>query len=80
MTITIPTLASLQQRIGEHLATSDWVLIDQQLADAGWLVQDRKHINLFAGLGIAVREMIMAKGHGRVDYLLYVDKRVVGVI
>ncbi|WP_211323226.1 type I restriction-modification enzyme R subunit C-terminal domain-containing protein [Amycolatopsis palatopharyngis] len=56
------------------------VLIDQQLADAGWLVQDRKHINLFAGLGIAVREMIMAKGHGRVDYLLYVDKRVVGVI
>jgi type I restriction enzyme R subunit len=56
------------------------LLIDQQLADAGWLVQDRKHINLFAGLGIAVREVIMAKGHGRVDYLLYVDKRVVGVI
>ncbi|HWO63837.1 MAG TPA: hypothetical protein VNO31_27765 [Umezawaea sp.] len=24
--------------------------------------------------------MIMAKGHGRVDYLLYVDKRVAGVI
>ena len=56
------------------------MLIDHQLADAGWLVQDRKHINLFAGLGIAVREMIMAKGHGRVDYLLYVDKWVVGVI
>ena len=33
MTITIPTLASLQQRIGEHLATSDWVLIDQQRID-----------------------------------------------
>ena len=33
MTITIPTLTSLQQRIGEHLATSDWVLIDQPRID-----------------------------------------------
>jgi type I restriction enzyme R subunit len=56
------------------------VLIDQQLVQAGWLVQDRKEINLFAGQGVAIREMIMAKGHGRVDYLLYVDQRVVGVI
>jgi type I restriction enzyme R subunit len=56
------------------------VLIDQQLTNAGWLVQDRKDINLFAGQGVAVREMIMARGHGRVDYLLYVDQRVVGVI
>ena len=37
-------------------------------------------MNLFANLGIAVREMVMAKGHGRVDYLLYVAQRVVGVI
>lgn len=56
------------------------VLIDQQLTNAGWLVQDRKLINLFAGQGVAVREMIMASGHGRVDYLLYVDQQVVGVI
>lgn len=34
--VHIPTLASLQQRVGEHLATGDWVLIDQQ------------RINLFA--------------------------------
>ncbi|HSW03161.1 MaoC family dehydratase [Aquabacterium sp.] len=34
--VRIPTLASLQQRVGEHLATSDWVLIDQE------------RINLFA--------------------------------
>ena len=33
MTVTIPTLASLQPRIGEHLATSDWVLVDQQRID-----------------------------------------------
>ncbi len=34
--VHIPTLASLQTRVGEHLATSDWVLVDQQ------------RINLFA--------------------------------
>ncbi len=56
------------------------VLIDRQLTDAGWSVQDRKHLNLFAGQGIAVRETIMKPGHGRVDYLLYVDQRAVGVI
>jgi len=55
-------------------------MIDGQLRDAGWLVQDRKDMNLFAGRGVAVREVIMAKGLGRVDYLLYVDQRVVGVV
>jgi type I restriction enzyme R subunit len=55
-------------------------LIDRQLTEAGWTVQDRAELNLFAGQGVAVREAIMAKGHGRVDYLLYVDQRVVGVI
>jgi type I restriction enzyme, R subunit len=56
------------------------VLIDAQLAQAGWKVQDRKDLNLFAGPGIAVREVVMKPGHGRVDYLLYVDKAAVGVI
>lgn len=56
------------------------VLIDRQLEDAGWIVQDRPARNLFAGRGIAVREEIMAPGHGRADYLLYVDKAVAGVI
>jgi len=56
------------------------VQIDAQLRAAGWLVQDVRELNLFAGPGIAVRESIMAPGHGRVDYLLYVDKEVVGVI
>lgn len=56
------------------------VQIDAQLRAAGWDVQNVKDLNLFAGLGIAVRESIMAPGHGRVDYLLYVDKEVVGVI
>ena len=56
------------------------VLIDQQLSKAGWVVQDKKDLNLFAGQGIAVREVVMKAGHGRVDYLLYVDKAVVGVV
>ena len=37
-------------------------------------------MNLFAGPGVVVREVIMAPGHGQVDYLLYVEQRVVGVI
>lgn len=55
-------------------------LIDEQLTQAGWVVQDKKDLNLFAGQGVAVREVVMKPGHGRVDYLLYVDKAVVGVI
>lgn len=56
------------------------VLIDAQLEAAGWAVQDGNAINLFATQGVAVREVVMAPGHGRVDYLLYVEKEVVGVI
>jgi type I restriction enzyme R subunit len=56
------------------------VLIDGQLAAAGWSVQDKKHLNLFATEGVAYREAVMAPGHGRADYLLYVDQKVVGVI
>jgi type I restriction enzyme R subunit len=56
------------------------VRIDSQLEASGWVVQDRRDLNLFAGQGVAVRESIMAPGHGRADYLLYVDKRAVGVI
>ncbi|BEP11959.1 hypothetical protein acdb102_02700 [Acidothermaceae bacterium B102] len=43
------------------------------LAEAGWSVQHKRDLNLFAGRGVAVREAIMAAGQGRADYLLYVD-------
>lgn len=56
------------------------VLIDRQLTDASWSVQDSKDLNLFASEGVARREVIMRPGQGRADYLLYVDKKVVGVI
>jgi type I restriction enzyme R subunit len=45
--------------------------IDQQLRQAGWLIQDRDEINLAASRGIAIREFKMADGHGFADYILY---------
>ncbi|HET7475338.1 MAG TPA: DEAD/DEAH box helicase family protein [Dermatophilaceae bacterium] len=55
------------------------VLIDQQLTQAGWSVQDRSQLNLSAA-GVACREVVMKAGHGRADYLLYVEQHAVGVI
>ncbi len=55
-------------------------LIDGQLVDSGWSVQDKKNLNLFAAQGVACREVVMKPGHGRTDYLLYVDQRAVGAI
>ena len=52
--------------------------IDKKLAQAGWVVQDMKQLNLFAGLGVAVREFPTSTGP--VDYALFVDGTPVGVI
>jgi type I restriction enzyme R subunit len=54
--------------------------IDRQLVACGWLVQDRADMNLYAGPGVVVREFIMAPGHGRADYLLFVDGTAIGAI
>src|SRR5713226_7894680 len=54
--------------------------IDALLAQSGWLVQDRDDMNLLASDGIAVREFRLAKGHGYVDYLLFVDGNALGVV
>jgi len=70
VTVDVPLAAEQRAR----------ALIDLQLAAAGWAVQRRAEMNLFAGSGVAVREVVMASGHGRADYLLYVDQRAVGVI
>ena len=56
------------------------VAIDRQLDLCGWIVQNRAEMNLYAGQGVAVREFIMASGHGRADYLLFVDQKAVGAI
>jgi type I restriction enzyme, R subunit len=54
--------------------------IDDALAASGWAVQDYDEMNLSAGRGVAVRELVMASGHGFADYLLFVDGRPVGAL
>jgi type I restriction enzyme R subunit len=54
--------------------------IDRALVASGWLVQDLAAMNLYAGPGVAVREVPLALGHGVADYLLYADGQVVGVV
>ena len=52
--------------------------IDKMLDDAGWKVQKKDAIDFNAGLGIAVREY--QTDVGPADYVLFVDKKAVGVI
>src|SRR5690349_13554729 len=52
--------------------------IDRQLEDCGWTVQSRKDMNIYASLGVAVREFPLDVGEA--DYLLYADGKVIGVI
>jgi type I restriction enzyme R subunit len=54
--------------------------IDKQLGAAGWIVQSQKDANVGAGPGVAIREFVLEKGHGRVDYLLFVNGQPTGVI
>lgn len=53
-------------------------IIDKKLEQSGWIVQDMKLLNLFAGLGVAVREFPTSTGP--VDYALFVEGTPVGVI
>lgn len=53
--------------------------IDAMLRAAGWEVQNADSINL-TPLGVAVREVKMKRGHGRADYLLFVNRKAVGAI
>ena len=52
--------------------------IDRQLTQAGWIVQNYKALNPSAGLGIAVREYPTESGSA--DYILFIDRKPVGVI
>jgi type I restriction enzyme R subunit len=54
--------------------------IDAKLVVSGWLVQDRKDLDLTAGRGIAVREFPMKPGFGFADYLLYLDRKALGAV
>ncbi|MBL7883071.1 MAG: DEAD/DEAH box helicase family protein [Bacteroidia bacterium] len=52
--------------------------IDKQLLICGWIIQDKKKINLSAGLGVAVREY--QTDIGPADYVLFINKKPVGII
>lgn len=52
--------------------------IDRKLEECGWIIQSKKNINIHAGDGIAVREY--QTDSGPADYILFVDKKPVGVI
>lgn len=52
--------------------------IDRQLETAGWNIQDRENLNLGASLGVAIREFPLKSGLA--DYLLFVNRKAVGVV
>ena len=52
--------------------------IDKQLIASGWIIQDKKKLNLAAGLGIAIREY--QTDIGPADYVLFVNKKAIGII
>lgn len=59
--------------------------IDRSLSKAGWVIQDYKDLNLSVNPGIAVREYPTESGlpagrRGSVDYILFVDRKPIGVI
>ena len=72
----------MSQKENEYLAREARarIGIDKQLTLAGWIVQSQDKLNLGAGVGIAVREFALEKGHGRVDYLLFLDGQPAGLI
>lgn len=52
--------------------------IDAQLHQAGWVVQSKNEVNLSASKGVAVREYQTSSGPA--DYVLFVDRKPVGII
>jgi type I site-specific restriction endonuclease len=52
--------------------------IDRQLEATGWVLQDKDQLNLGAGVGVAVRNFSLPSGP--CDYLLFIDRKVAGVI
>ncbi len=53
-------------------------VIDAKLSQAGWAVQDKDKIDFNAGTGIAIREY--QTDVGPADYVLFIDKKPVGVV
>ena len=55
--------------------------IDSLLEQVGWELQNANSINLHTtSRGVAVREFPLRHGHGTADYLLFADRKAVGVV
>jgi type I restriction enzyme R subunit len=52
--------------------------IDRMLSASGWDVQNYRELDLGKALGVAVREFPVESGHA--DYLLFIDRKAVGVV
>ena len=52
--------------------------IDKKLIVAGWVIQDKKRLNLYESLGVAVREMDTDTGPA--DYMLFIDGKACGIV
>lgn len=63
-------MATPEQRARQH--------IDRMLELAGWSVQDKDSFNLNASSGVAIREFPLKAGFA--DYMLFVDRKAVGIV
>ncbi len=62
----------------DKLESETRIEIDAKLEAAGWAVQDKKKINLYEKLGVAVREFDTDTGPA--DYMLFIQGKACGVI
>lgn len=65
-------------QINQHPEQQARDRIDRLLADAGWQIQSKTSMNVFASIGVAVRELQTSQGPA--DYILFVDGEPAGVI
>jgi type I restriction enzyme R subunit len=65
---------------GLHAEQRARVLIDSQLEASGWHVCDLAQLDSIHHPNSGLREVRMRKGSGQVDYLLYVDRKIVDVV
>ncbi len=52
--------------------------IDEQLNSCGWVIQDKKNINLSIATGVAVKEYTTEIGPA--DYVLFINQKPIGII
>src|SRR5882672_5488802 len=74
----LPQSANLEMPANQNPEQVARDRVDRLLTDSGWAVQGKKAIDFNAGPGVAIREY--QTDIGPADYVLFVDKKAVGVI